>query len=132
MGVLTLLKEQNGTLHELHNKVADLRTAASRIGEFATQLQQVEGDITDAQDIAKKIVSAGTGIGEIQKALADIKAKAVHEQYSMGLAKAKIDELVPTAEAGAGVEMAWVSVLAPNLPSSSRKCRNKGQHGADF
>merc|ERR1712139_502087 len=124
--------EQNGVLHELHEKITSLRTAAQRISEFALQLKIVEGDITDAMDMAKQVVSAGTGIGEIAKALAEIKAKAIHEQYEMGLAKQSIDKLVPTVEGGVGEETVWASLLAPQPPPTMQRRRNKGDLGTNF
>merc|ERR1712079_588184 len=102
----------------------------------ANSMKAVEGDLADAQAQADKILGANTGIGELSKVLAEIKAKAVHEQYSLGLAKAAVDKLIPTA-ATFGPDVAMWTTCTPVSPTckpgmwaTSRKYDRHNNHFA--
>merc|ERR1719507_2408961 len=110
-----MVREQAHALEELHAKVLAIRDSAQKVGEFANKLRSVEGDLVDAQASVDKILAPNAGMSQLSQALEEVKAKAVHEQYSLGLAKAAIDKLVPSAAgaAGAGPGAAFWAALAP-------------------
>mmetsp|Transcript_118006 Transcript_118006/g.252032 ORF Transcript_118006/g.252032 Transcript_118006/m.252032 type:complete len:190 (+) Transcript_118006:107-676(+) len=119
---VTLAKEQSQALESLHQKIEAIRAWAQKVGTFATELRSVEMDLANANALAAKVVGANTGVGELSTALKAVKAKAVHQQYSLGLAKDSVDKVVGnTAKASLDAGCLALAWALPSQGSSEQK-----------
>ncbi|CAE7254253.1 unnamed protein product [Symbiodinium sp. CCMP2592] len=99
--VTNMLKVQTDALADLHLKIKNIQDTANKVGEFANKIRGIEVELGEAKKAAEQIVGANTGMGELAKEVATIKAKAAEQQSDLILAKDAVDKLIPT-NAGIG------------------------------
>ncbi|CAE7211454.1 unnamed protein product [Symbiodinium natans] len=122
-----MLKVQTDALADLHLKIKNIQDTAHKVGEFANQIRGIEVELGEAKKAAEQIVGANTGMGELAKEVATIKAKAAEQQSDLILAKDAVDKLIPT-NASIGIGMALLALpckqeIRTKLSSRWRRAR---------
>jgi len=107
-----MLKDQTAALQELRERTQTLQTASTQVADFARQVKSIDGHLADAIAVGQRILGVRTGIGPLAQQIAEIKAKAVHQQHQLGLSKAAVDELITGAVTKSDARGYLVPVLA--------------------
>ncbi|CAE7273233.1 hypothetical protein AK812_SmicGene38051 [Symbiodinium microadriaticum] len=117
--VTNMLKVQTDALADLHLKIKNIQDTANKVGEFANKIRGIEVELGEAKKAAEQIVGANTGMGELAKEVATIKAKAAEQQSDLILAKDAVDKLIPT---NAGIDcMASLLVVHARFSTHRRR-----------